>query len=143
MDQPQSVPRKIYLELRHLSASFFRVPVTNSDENPIKQYYQPLASYKTIKFNRFTLTNEEECRKRSGKSSGKLTHLKARVSLAQEIKKKLSLKYDYIVNLAGYVDHSHEKKTLKSHYIGCKNIAEFFLNSNRFVTSAPLQEYID
>ena len=60
----------IYLKLRHLSGSFFRVPVEKSDENPIKQYYQPVASYRTIKFNRFTLSNIEECKKRKGKNTG-------------------------------------------------------------------------
>ncbi|CAH3148650.1 unnamed protein product [Porites lobata] len=68
-DQPDTVPQKIYLKLRHLSGSFFRVPVEKSDENPIKQYYQPVASYRTIKFNRFTLSNVEECKKRKGKNT--------------------------------------------------------------------------
>ena len=35
--------------------------------------------------------------------------------------------YDYVVNLAGYVDHSNKKKTLKSHYLGCKNLANIFI----------------
>jgi hypothetical protein len=41
--------------------------------------------------------------------------------------KNLSGDYDYVVNLAGYVDHSKKKK-IYSHYYGCKNIAEIFLN---------------
>ncbi|XP_073238029.1 uncharacterized protein [Porites lutea] len=68
-DQPDTVPHKIYLKLRHLSGSFFRLPVEKPDENPIKQYYQPVASYRTIKFNRFTLSNVEECKKRKGKNT--------------------------------------------------------------------------
>ena len=65
------------------------------------------------------------------------------ISKKKEIKKILSLKYDYVVNLAGYVDHSHKKKTIKSHYNGCKNIAEFFLNSNikKFVQIGSCIEY--
>ena len=46
-------------------------------------------------------------------------------------KKKLSKikrNFDYIVNLAGYVDHSKKKKTLRSHYNGCKNLASLFIN---------------
>ena len=38
------------------------------------------------------------------------------------------MNYDYIVNLAGYVDHSNKAKTMKSHFNGCKNLAKFFLN---------------
>ena len=34
--------------------------------------------------------------------------------------KKLFMNYDYIVNLAGYVDHSNKAKTMKSHFNGCK-----------------------
>ena len=46
-------------------------------------------------------------------------------------KKKLSKigrNFDYIVNLAGYVDHSKKKKTLQSHYNGCKNLASLFIH---------------
>ena len=51
--------------------------------------------------------------------------------------------YDYVVNLAGYVDHSNKNKTLRSHFNGCKNIAEFFLNSKikRFIQVGSCIEY--
>lgn len=42
------------------------------------------------------------------------------------IKKKLNSNYDYIVNLAGYVNHKEKLKTYKSHFYGCKNLADFF-----------------
>lgn len=42
--------------------------------------------------------------------------------------KLLDKNYDYVVNFGGYVDHSNNKKTYKSHYLGCKNLADFFLN---------------
>ena len=35
-------------------------------------------------------------------------------------------KFDYVVNLAGYVDHSKKIKTIRSHYNGCKNLVEYF-----------------
>ena len=35
--------------------------------------------------------------------------------------------FDYVVNLGGYVDHVNKVKTFKSHYIGCKNLANYFL----------------
>jgi len=52
------------------------------------------------------------------------------ISKENEIKKKISPNYDYVVNLGGYVDHSKKKKTYQSHYIGCKNLSKFFLNRN-------------
>jgi len=35
-------------------------------------------------------------------------------------------KYDYVVNLGGYVDHINKKKTFRAHYLGAKNLFEFF-----------------
>ncbi len=44
------------------------------------------------------------------------------------INRKIKEYFHYVVNLGGYVDHSNKKKTFKSHYYGCKNLADFFLN---------------
>jgi len=59
------------------------------------------------------------------------------------IKKKIRKKFEYIVNLAGYVDHSNKVKTYKSHYIGCKNVINFFLNKQikSFVQIGSSMEY--
>ena len=43
------------------------------------------------------------------------------------LKRNIRKSFDYVVNLGGYVDHSNKKKILKSHYEGCKNLAEIFL----------------
>ena len=48
------------------------------------------------------------------------------ISNQKKLFKKLSSNYDYVVNLAGYVDHSHNVKTMKSHFNGCKNLSLFF-----------------
>lgn len=56
----------------------------------------------------------------------KVKYIKLDISKKLKIKKKLLSNYDYVVNLAGYVDHSNKNKTLRSHFNGCKNIAEFF-----------------
>ena len=65
------------------------------------------------------------------------------ISNKKKLEKKLSVNYDYVVNLAGYVDHSNKKKTIKSHFNGCKNLAEFFLNSSikKFVQIGSSIEY--
>jgi len=65
------------------------------------------------------------------------------ISNQKKIFEKLSTNYDYVVNLAGYVDHSHNVKTMKSHFDGCKNLSLFFLNSKikKFVQVGSSIEY--
>ena len=43
-------------------------------------------------------------------------------------KKLNKIKTKYIINLAGYIDHSNKKKTYQSHYHGCKNLIDYFSN---------------
>ena len=59
------------------------------------------------------------------------------------MKKKINSNYNYLVNLAGYVDHSHKTKTIKSHFNGCKNISSLFVNSKieKFVQIGSSVEY--
>ena len=51
--------------------------------------------------------------------------------------------FQYVVNLAGYVDHSDKIKTYKSHYVGCKYISNFFLKKKikRFIQIGSSMEY--
>ncbi|XP_078356069.1 uncharacterized protein LOC144640885, partial [Oculina patagonica] len=58
-DQPANVPAHVHIQVRHLSGSYFR-----AGDNTIKQYRQPVGSYRKIKFDRFTLTKESKCKKR-------------------------------------------------------------------------------
>lgn len=57
--------------------------------------------------------------------------------------KSLSQKFDYAVNLGGYVDHKNKVKTFNSHYIGCKNLSNFLLKKNikAFVQIGSSGEY--
>ena len=73
----------------------------------------------------------------------KVKYLKIDITKKKDLLKNLSANYDYVVNLAGYVDHSKKKKTLYSHYHGCKNIAEFFLKKNikKFIQIGSSVEY--
>ncbi len=65
------------------------------------------------------------------------------ISNKKRLLKKIKPNYDYVVNLAGYVDHSHRIKTIKSHYVGCKNLTSLFLNSKikKFVQIGSCIEY--
>ena len=60
-----------------------------------------------------------------------------------ELNKKLSLDFDYVVNLAGYVDHSNRDRIIKSHYIGCKNLSTILLKTKikKFIQVGSSIEY--
>ena len=73
----------------------------------------------------------------------KVKYITADISNKNSINKKIKEKFQYVVNLAGYVDHSNKTKTYKSHYFGCKNISNFFLKEkiNRFIQIGSSMEY--
>ena len=73
----------------------------------------------------------------------KVKYLICDISDKKSLKKKINQNYDYVVNLAGYVDHSHKYKTMKSHYNGCKNISSFFVKSKikKFIQVGSSIEY--
>ncbi len=73
----------------------------------------------------------------------KVKYIIADISKRNKLKKVINDKYDYVVNLAGYVDHSNKNKTVKSHYIGCKNIASIFIKSKiqKFIQIGSSIEY--
>ena len=58
----------------------------------------------------------------------KVKYIICDITNKKKIKRKITEYFHYVVNLGGYVDHSNKKKTFKSHYYGCKNLADFFLN---------------
>ena len=65
------------------------------------------------------------------------------ISNKKKLNNILNLDYDYVVNLAGYVDHSHKLNTMKSHYDGCRNLSSFFLKSKikKFIQIGSSIEY--
>ena len=48
------------------------------------------------------------------------------VSNLIDLEKKLNDAYDYVINLSGNIDHKEKYKTIKTHYIGCKNLVDIF-----------------
>ena len=59
----------------------------------------------------------------------KVKYLILDITKKKLILKKIKSNYDYVVNFGGYVNHSEKLKTYKSHYIGCKNLADIFKDS--------------
>jgi nucleoside-diphosphate-sugar epimerase len=57
----------------------------------------------------------------------KIKYLQCKIENKKELIRKLKKKkFDFVVNLGGYVDHNNIRKTYASHYIGCKNLVNFF-----------------
>jgi nucleoside-diphosphate-sugar epimerase len=85
----------------------------------------------------------------STKKPKKIRYLpKVKYIILDITKKKLLLKkiksnYDYVVNFGGYVNHKDKIKTFKSHYLGCKNLADFFQKSKikSFIQIGSCVEY--
>ena len=56
----------------------------------------------------------------------KVKYLIVDITKKDLISKQIKSNYDFVVNFGGYVNHSEKLKTYKSHYIGCKNLANIF-----------------
>ncbi|KAJ7392017.1 hypothetical protein OS493_014953 [Desmophyllum pertusum] len=56
-EQPNSIPDTIYLQIRHLSESFFR-----AGNGQFQKYRQPLGNSRTINFRRYAIIDETRCR---------------------------------------------------------------------------------
>ena len=80
---------------------------------------------------------------RNLKINRKIKYIRCDVSTKNEIEKKLNINFDYVVNFSGYVDHTNKSKTYKSHYIGCKNLVNFFKSKKikKFVQIGSSLEY--
>ena len=73
----------------------------------------------------------------------KVNYLICDISDKKKLSKILPLDFDYVINLAGYVDHSNSIKTMKSHFLGCKNLSTIFKNSRikKFIQIGSCIEY--
>ena len=83
---------------------------------------------KCLKLN-WKVTSLSSNRPKKVRKLKKVKYLIADISSKKKLKNKIKINFDYVVNLAGYVDHSRKLKTIKSHYNGCKNISSLFINS--------------
>ena len=83
-------------------------------------------------------------RKRPKKSRflKKVRYLYADISKKKQLKNKLNLKLNYVVNFGGDVNH-HNKNTLKSHFNGCKNLADILKTKKieKFIQIGSSVEY--
>ena len=65
------------------------------------------------------------------------------ISIKKNLAKIGKYKYDYIVNLGGYVDHINKTKTYKAHFLGVKNLFKVFKNKKikSFIQIGTSMEY--
>jgi nucleoside-diphosphate-sugar epimerase len=59
-----------------------------------------------------------------------LTNIKCDVSKKKLLKEKITTNFDYVINLSGNIDHKKKAETIRTHYIGCKNILNFVTKKN-------------
>ncbi len=94
------------------------------------------------KFNVITLSS-----KLLNTSSRKIKqkHIVVNISNKKLLYKKLDKikQIDFVVNFGGYIDHLNKKITYKTHYIGCKNLVNYFLKKKikRFIQIGSSMEY--
>lgn len=94
---------------------------------------------KKKKFNTISVSSH----KTKFKKIDKVKYIFCDITKTNEIEKKLNFNVDYVVNFSGYVDHSNKKKTYQSHYIGCKNLVNFFQKKKikKFIQVGSSLEY--
>jgi len=72
-------------------------------------------------------------------------HIIADISNQKVLNRKLNkIKViNYVVNFGGYIDHLNKTTTYKTHYVGCKNLANYFLKKKikRFIQIGSSMEY--
>ncbi len=99
-------------------------------------------------FSKKCLSHEFEVTSLSRSKPNKIRKLKnvkyiyADISNKKNLNLKIKKEYDYVVNFGGDVDH-HGKNTFKSHFKGCKNLAEIFQNKKikKFIQMGSSVEY--
>ena len=73
------------------------------------------------KFNIYSLSQ-----KKLEKQKKNVKYIFCKLQNKRELKKKLNFRLDFIVNLAGHINHKEIKKTYNTHYKGLRNLAEIF-----------------
>ena len=87
--------------------------------------YHLIKYLKKKNFNLFSISTKKPQKKRRVK---KVTYLIKDISKKNDIK-SIKEKFDNIINLSGYVDHSNKKLTYNTHYIGCMNLVKYLKNT--------------
>lgn len=60
----------------------------------------------------------------------KVNYIVCDISKKKNLLNNIKEEFNYVINSSGYVDHSNKKKTYLSHYVGVKNLSDFFKKKN-------------
>ena len=77
--------------------------------------------YEKKKFNIYSLSQKKIIKRLKNK---KINYIYCNLQNKKKLKKKLNLKFHFVVNFAGHINHSEKKKTYSTHYLGLKNLVE-------------------
>lgn len=99
---------------------------------------------KAIKKN-FSCTSISKTKPTKQKKLNKVKYILCDLENKKKLKKKLINNYNYVVNAAGYVDHSKNKNIKKVHYNGIKNIIDILKKKKieSFIQIGSCLEYGD
>ena len=72
-------------------------------------------------------------------------YLRCDITKFINVKKKILINFDHIINLSGYINHSDKKNNISCHYYGCKNLIDIFKKKNisTFIQVGSSLEYGD
>ncbi len=93
------------------------------------------------KFNIYCLSTRSLNKEKKLKN---IIYIQSDISNREKLFKSLSrYHFDIVVNLGGHVNHNEWKKTYKTHYLGCKNLADYFVNKKilKFIQLSSSLEY--
>ena len=95
---------------------------------------------KKKKFNIYSLSNKKINKEQQNK---KVKYIFCNLKNKNQLKKKLDFNFDYIVNLAGHINHYESKKTYETHYLGLKNLSDIFCDKKikKFIQIGSSVEY--
>ncbi len=80
---------------------------------------------KKLKKNKFNITYVSRKKIKKSNLQNKVRHICCDVSKKKSLK-KIRDYYDYIINLSGNIDHKNKLQTIRTHYLGCKNLVDHF-----------------
>jgi len=80
--------------------------------------------YEKKKFNIYSLSQKKISKRFQHK---KINYIYCDLQNKKKLKKQLNLKFHFVVNFVGHINHSEKKKKKKKNYFVIKNFVEIFL----------------
>ena len=98
---------------------------------------------KKCKFYQFKVTSFSISKPKKKRYLKGVKYMFGNIRNKNSLNKLNHLKFHFVVNCGGYVDHINKRKTYDSHFNGCKNLYEYFKDKNllAFVQIGSSSEY--